>query len=392
MICRVTISGHSSGANSVMAHLNLASSAGLFSQALPVSSTMGDDPLDFQTFDHQKDLAAFLSQWIGCPGTFNITCLRGKEVSDILGGVFDAIGKGAYPPFSPPYDHWGELTVPNIRVFTPMWGGKFMPENPLTAVLRGKLSGSVRDDGNMFSFGVNYWAMPEEVYADQLLKYFPLESWQPGLPGLKPSRNLNASLLLNAYPYLPFGTVDPDSPCSVIYGEYSTPLCHLSEAVTDQWMYCANRAALKGIAFTNSQVSVYRYIFSQGISSFSQADLSVIDPIAQVAGCSLGFICHGSDLTFAFDAFRRYNLTAYLNDADKSNIAVYMGGFVNFVFSGNPNVGPMAADLSGFEWKPVTKANPEVLNEIRYPPRIRTDYRNDKCAIWDTKVGYNSKA
>ena len=195
---------------------------------------------------------------------------------------------------------------------------------------------------------------------------FPSSSWLDPTATLAP--------LLAAYPF------DPTCPFG---GGY----CALTDALGDQWVYCANKVAMEGLLTQNPQLQIYGYI-----DNYASA---VEDVYAQAQGIlgncqsKYGVVCHSAEIYLLF------NLTIaqpYLSPIDKFISSVMINSWANFAYSGNPNHG--VRPLRGPNGNPLfSRFNSSLyLTAIEYPLTGATSYKNfhkQQCDLFSTTYGYN---
>eukprot|EP01065_Artemidia_motanka_P041787 TRINITY_DN5460_c0_g1_i1.p1 TRINITY_DN5460_c0_g1~~TRINITY_DN5460_c0_g1_i1.p1 ORF type:complete len:605 (+),score=153.69 TRINITY_DN5460_c0_g1_i1:52-1815(+) len=150
---RVMIYGQSAGGVSVVAHMALPSSRGLFHAVAGESSLPGTDIM----WPPRENATAWSSNWaafIGCPqkGQAQLDCLRGKSVSEMLEPKISASWAKNFPNATPG-------SIPLFMPIQPWWpaiDGKVLPASPFELAAKGEIAdvpliiGTTANEGSIF--------------------------------------------------------------------------------------------------------------------------------------------------------------------------------------------------------------------------------------------------
>eukprot|EP00759_Apiculatamorpha_spiralis_P040885 PhF_6_TR39662/c0_g1_i2/m.58872/K01049/ACHE; acetylcholinesterase len=338
---RVTISGQSAGAFSVMCHMASPASKGLFAQGHLMSNPYGLLAEDTTT---APMIANVFLKNVGCPATTDpshVACIRNKSATEIL----IAQNKTNFP-FS--LQNFLTLFLP----WTPIAGTALLPQQPMYAAVNGTsynnvpiLIGTVQHEAIMFVFS----AMKTPV------AWFEADAVLALVFGFS-----NIGGILKRYPV---DTAAND----VRYW--------LSEIVTDYLFVCPTRYITRATA-DQQKAATYLYEYTH-VLSFSQWLQQQWYPEC------VGYVCHGTDLVLLFSA------TDVIPNAptptpQEQTLSVQHQRYVgNFVTTGNPNSPkgvPVTWNLSSVGM---------VLN-ITTPVSSSNGFHDADCDFWDS-VGYNRR-
>jgi len=183
--------------------------------------------------------------------------------------------------------------------------------------------------------------------------------------------------LLEMYPFPVDGYIGggENRPCTL--GAF----CPVAAAISDQWTLCASRHAMRGLS---DHITTYEYIFSYTNLAFDPSSTG-----DDRCNPELGYYCHGGDLPFHWN----YSVLATIPEPywtqENWEMVHYMhGSVVNFIYSGNPNDGPVRLD--NFKWKAFEHVS-DWSNHMTIPPVNVQHYRSEQCALFDDIYGYNTK-
>lgn len=249
------------------------------------------------------------------------------------------------------------------------------------------LFGSNKNEGNNFvkikSASFN-WYDPN-VYFGAFALAFPYSSWV--------NKSVTLAPLLAEYPF------DPNCPFG---GGY----CPLTAALGDQWVYCANLQAMRGLVAANPALKVYGYL-----NAYSSAIATLVYNYTNT-GCDskYGYVCHSDELPYLFNTSASW---PYLTPSDKAVQALFIYSWINFIYSGDPNTGvydlpyisnktpaPPAGKPSPGAGKPAPPV-PQFFNRftgtssplavIKYPVTLSSvsNYRQEQCNLFTNVYGYN---
>lgn len=333
---KVTIAGQSAGAMSVGTHIISSASKGLFQQAIMESNPLA---LPFHTRSSAAKNAKSAFDYLSCS---TLACMKTKTPAEIL----DAQAKSV------------KLNLNNLLInflpFCPMVDAAgIIPDQPFTALAGGALSamsmlqGSMYDEGQLF---VN------ELFTSSLskLKYEGV---------VKGTFGKAASKILDMYPFSLSTKEDGRDPLQIL--------------TTDLLFLCPLRNITRGYTAVNGAAAnpTYMYRFKHILS---------FDAWGPNYPYCIGYVCHGSELPFVFNAFSAQGLV-YSPTKDEIQLASDLGqAWANFVSSGNPSTG-LSIPL---DYPLYTVSSAEqliVLDE----PSMGYDYnaRGTFCDLWDS-IGY----
>jgi carboxylesterase type B len=250
----VTIFGQSAGGISVLTHLVMPSSAGLFHRAL-IESTAG---LQFQTESYNRGLASTLATLLLC-SVDDIDCLRSRAAHDIVKN--DIAAEYALHLRGPDGEGISFLQ------WMPTVDGALLPADPLTMIARGDFHrvpivlGTAANETN---------------------------GWAP-LPSLS-----NHTIALDAF----FGLEWPSIATAVkqVYSDRAgDPFRVLTSALTDYLFTCyARHIALGIVASGHTDVSLYTFTHVPSAG----ADVNVV--AGEFGPNCLIATCHASEMQFVF--------------------------------------------------------------------------------------------
>mmetsp|Transcript_12225 Transcript_12225/g.18505 ORF Transcript_12225/g.18505 Transcript_12225/m.18505 type:complete len:544 (+) Transcript_12225:93-1724(+) len=341
---RVTASGQSAGAMSVGAHLVSPGSRGLFQRGLMESNPLG---LPFHSRESAQENADNVALYLNCP-VDDVECMREKTMAEIL----DA------------QKHAPELNLDTLFINFLPWSpmveeGGEIPLQPIYALGRGDfehmplLSGSTRDEGQMFVYELFLNPLSEEAYKAVILATFGRENYKQ---------------IIDMYPYdIVEGTTDGRDACNVL--------------ATDLLFYCPLRNVTRG--YQNrlgvDKVPSYIYRFEHVLSE----DLSRCwEP--NTTYC-IGYVCHASELCFVFDVFTDGKGISYDITLAEEKLAMDIPHmWSNFAASGSPNKGLFNPPIV---FPPYVGMDDSVLFIEEPGMSVDSHFRDDFCNMWDT-LGY----
>jgi len=334
---RVTITGQSTGGDSVFAHLLAPQSAGLFRRALMESCTL---PVPLPNPDYVKPLAsaqagaaAFL-QLLGCAG--NLSCAAALPWTTIV-NMQTTLGAGAFggtaaqATFTLPYPAaWDGNVFGQYPYFTfeLVADGVVFPANPVAAILRGSgihagidlMAGFDRDDGASFVDGT--WGAPQ------------FAAWMSASFG---AGSCAAEGMVAKY--------DPALYNGVALDAYQA-------AWTDMYVVCQSRNMLQGVWRNRSATApappVYMYTWAH-TPAYVAAEGAGTYPNVRTGPT------HGSELVYLFGS----GGSIYFTEHEATLAAAMRSAWVSFAASGNPGA-------SWPKWDP-TKETLLVLDTTQFP-------------------------
>jgi carboxylesterase type B len=332
----VTLFGQSAGGISVLTHLVMPSSAGLFQRVL-IESTVG---LQYQTESYNRGLASTLATLLLC-SVDDIACLRNRTAHEIVS--IDIAAEYAL-----------HLRGPNgegisFLQWMPTVDGILLPADPLTMIARGDFHrvpivlGSVTNETN---------------------------GWVP-LPWLS-----NNSIVLDAF----FGLEWPSIETAVkqVYADSAgDPFRLLATALTDYLVTCYVRhIALGLVASGHADVSLHTFAHVPSAGADVDVVSGIFGPNCLVA------TCHASELQFVFGS------TPFI--ANASFTPAEAGLSTEFVTSWS-SFFDQSAPVDRERW-PAFNAVSEISNVFDVFPdgRFRAPtahYHSETCSFWE-KTGW----
>eukprot|EP00286_Rhodomonas_abbreviata_P021392 CAMPEP_0181315022 /NCGR_PEP_ID=MMETSP1101-20121128/15141_1 /TAXON_ID=46948 /ORGANISM="Rhodomonas abbreviata, Strain Caron Lab Isolate" /LENGTH=538 /DNA_ID=CAMNT_0023422177 /DNA_START=17 /DNA_END=1633 /DNA_ORIENTATION=- len=336
----VTIAGQSAGAMSVGAHITSPNSKGLYKQGVMESNPLG---IPFHYRDSASTNAKDMMEYLDCP-VDDVACMKTKSVDEILDAQSNAPTLDLdnlfinFLPFSPLCEEGGEI-----------------PEQPLYSLQEGDvdavpmLSGSMKDEGQLFVYELFTKPIGEKAYQALLLGIFGKENY------LQISR---------MYPFdIVEGSVDGREALNVLG--------------TDLLFYCPLRNVTKGYEQALGVKAMPTYIYHfEHVMSF--------DCWGPDYEFCVGWVCHGSELPFVFNVFTDGTTIFYEPTADEVQLVEDLSNiWANFLTTGDPNKGlPIPAEF------PLYNGVQDTIYKMEEPGTgTETRYRDSYCDMWD-KMGY----
>lgn len=339
---RITIDGQSAGAMSVAMHMASPLTVGLFSGGIMESTYFYNVFFPNISVVRDRGNSVIIEAQKQTGITCNIACLRNIQVDFIL-QVQDKTNA--------------------IFTFQPAVGTAVLPIDPTIAFKIGKvqnipiLVGSNSGEGRSYAFQVFPNAKTKDLYEAALHIY------------LGP---VIAQMVNQTYPY----PADPNFDYRYL----------LSDVATDGIFYCPLRYALdnlyKNRAKDNSIQPTYMYEYKHVASTPCQ-------PI-KYPYC-VDIACHGYELPLVFDnliceASDGRTVTSLNATAEERTLSLSIqSAWVNFVYSGNPNDGPMQATV--IRPFPLYDVVNRSLVRLDYPDSSTysaTNFKDSVCSsMWD---------
>ena len=339
----ITVGGQSAGGSSVGAHLISKGSAGLFHQGIMESNPLA---LPFHNRESATDNANAVFEYCGCADD-DVVCMRSVSVDDILLAQKEA-----------PTLNLDNL-LQNFLTWSPLIedGGE-IEEQPLVAMGEGRmtnmnlLSGTVKDEGQLFVYELFTAPLDEKAYEATLLAVFGKNVYQE---------------LSALYPFdLIEGSNDGREVLNVL--------------ATDLIFYCPLRNVTRGSQAVNEDAAppafVYRF---DHVFSF--------DCWGPDYDFCVGYVCHSSELPFQFNTFTIEEdgvVTVYPTTPDEDQLTEDVSHiWANFISSGNPNDG-----YSIPKYFPAYQQKADEILVLEEPgTEVKAHQREVYCDFWD-KVGY----
>ena len=315
----VTVFGESAGGTSTLTHLASPKSAGLFARAIVESPWAEPSSTSFTTA-RADAYGAQLAQALDCTRDVDLlSCLRGKEVSDVLQVVADSGG-----PFS------GGIS------WAPVVDGFVLPDSPLKVFESGSFNevptviGNNRNEGTLFFYvpdsGLDLTAPTDDA------SYLALEEMiYPG----------HGAAIVAEYPVSAFG------------GSYAAAA---AEAMGDAAFVCGSRRIARALAAAG--VPTFRYDFTHAL------DIGVPGVGA----------FHASELPFVFGNPLQAALPLTAGELPLS--AMMMRYWGSMAKNGDPNTDGEVG-WPGYDGR---QENQIVLD---LSPSTESAFKQDKCDFWD---------
>jgi carboxylesterase type B len=336
---KVTIAGQSAGASSVAALMTMEPGpTGLFRAAIMASNPLA---LPMHTRPSAKTNADSFSAYVGCPME-DLVCLRAQAVDDILDAQRNSVPLDFsdffinFLPFSPLVDAGGVLPV---QPFEALAAGQFDPV-PM-------LSGTALDEG---------WLFVREL--------FPSPVNPPAYRALfRVLFGADASdRVLQQYPF-------------DLAGDAADGRATLNILASDLLFHCPLRNITRGYHQDPRKADTFMYLFNHAMSFNAWLPNN---------GYCYGYVCHGSELPFAFNVFTDGDETFETTEGELQLSRDMVRTWVNFVRNVDPNEGGAIPPTGYPLYDPVTD-----LVAVQDTPsfQVYAQYRSEFCDLWDA-LGY----
>jgi carboxylesterase type B len=329
---KITIGGQSAGAYYSSIHLTIPSSSGLFRQAILQSPDIGGGGVELRKWNEVKRYSDWLSIVAGCKPD-DLPCLRNVPFENFLALVGSTYTRESYAGLS-----WygNKSLIRDLPVFV-LGKGK---SNPVKAIL----GGNVKDEGEI------------DVY-----EHGDLSTWTNYVDFIFKMNSSRAYDILGLYPY------------DETYGGYPGYF----NLNNDRSYHCPIRRSFMGLNRNSKNIALYLYEF---------AYFSATNPCSWSNElCTDGKVCHGAELMYTFNLMECP--AGALTDTDRAVGDIVSGYWINFIHSGDPNVGPIQVKYS--TWPKYSVDNPRTLQFTSNPnKRIIGDTYKRPCNFWD-KLPYS---
>ncbi|MBM7061351.1 carboxylesterase family protein [Pseudomonas sp. UL073] len=353
----VTLAGQSAGAMSVLMHMTMPPSAGLFQRAIaqsPVFMGEGGPITDLKTAIGKGSATAAL---LGCPaGAGQLACLRGKNVGDLQNASLMK---------------WSALSISTqtLLPFAPVVDGVVLPANPTTNLIRGNyqkvplLIGTTRDEAKPL-FAVAQFVTGHRLTSDEYNQF---------LQNSAPSVSWVAVRAL--YPVIAYGT----------------PAAAGSALLSDSAFSCAANNLRKRM-YRNSPVYGYEFADPNSPSGFG-ADLLGPTTTPDVLGAG-----HTDELPFLFNRRTAVGNTVSLNASQTEMSSRMLGYWTNFMKTSNPNGSGLPTwkpfdangNLLGLERQGLMRLRPGDTKMVYSSVLLKDFEQEHHCALWDTVLPFAS--
>ncbi|XP_059164843.1 cAMP-regulated D2 protein-like isoform X3 [Physella acuta] len=280
---KVTLFGQSAGAQSVIQHMTLDETAGLFQRAIIESSPLA---LPYKTYTEAFVLGGLLAEAVGCP-VRDMDCLRAKTAEEITQASLKTRSEVASLKFLEMFEPYGPHIDGRVVKGQPLdvYGAGGYQKKPI-------MIGSTREETVLYIYGaynktvtvIDYLALLLAVRPDKVIEM--AEHYPP--TSLEDQREV----LVNISTDLVFGC----------------PTRNLSRTLLDQ-----------------GSGDVWLYLWDHAFS---------FPGWGQVTFCE-GRVCHGTEIVYVFHTANKGNFTFTADEeALSSDLISY---WTNFAWSGDPN-------------------------------------------------------
>lgn len=381
---KVTISGQSAGASSVMYHIVSPQSAGYFQRAILMSypSILPHNPTPINARDYwiSAVIGAGCNQQMGGAPAI-LECLRSLGTGDLNKAEFDTLTAlfvdVAFASFK-----FGDMLL-----YYPVVNAQGdLPLQPFDAINSGQINkvpmimGTVSGDGNA---EVPFFSHSSNCLSRSAYKYW-LQAYTTGkLPDVVDENHADSIKLSKRAQ-----KIYNNYPCTSKSCERTTCTAEkdaskfIVENVADYQYFCPLRTVLGGLEkhVHRDAVPVYRYLVT-----FTKFSVNCFGSTV----CSL-VSCHGSDKGIAFNEY-----CSTPNNQEQTATTQLVAAFTNFVHTGNPNSGPRAKTVS-VKWPRYSRVEKQFMligNSIKLlSVQSLNTFGNKKkvCDMWEEfGFGYN---
>lgn len=340
----MTLFGESAGAQSVLIHYTLPSSAPYFRNAIIESSPIA---IPYKRFPEAVILASLLAELLGCPPR-DMKCMRSKSAQEIANAQYQTRNKVSSLKLLELFEPWGP-TVDSGE-------GGLIRDEPLEVIRRGEFNGKPLIIGTVSEETVQY------IYS----------AWNRSVSG-----RTYVEVVFATYPGHFLQILPRYPPWNDTRDERDT----MVKMSTDLVFACPTRNATRLIR-SHGVGDVWMYVWDHAFS---------FPAWGHVTECE-GRVCHGSELIYLFHTEWAGN---YTFTADEKVLSEQIMDFwTNFAKWGNPNTfGDSAFSTKNdatrkLKW-PVYGQDGNWPNfRFKSPAsEVEANYKGESCDFWDS-IGY----
>ena len=356
---QVTLFGESAGAQSVLVHYTLPSSAPYFRSAIIESSPVA---IPYKRFPEAVVLGSLLAELLGCRPR-DMRCLRSKSAQDIARAQYETGSKVSSLKLLEVFQPWG----PFVDRGGGGAGSGLIRDEPLGLIRRGEFSrkplimGTVTEETVQYIYSAWNRSVSSLTYEEAVFATYPGHVLD----------------ILARYPSWN-GSARRDQRDTMV------------RMSTDLVFACPARNATRLVRSHGGVADVWLYVWDHALS---------FPGWGHVTECR-GRVCHGSELIYLFHTEWAGNYTFTAGERALSELI--MDFWTNFAKSGNPNnaVQPGGLPVGGrgrgrgrgpgdrLRWPVYSRDGGWPNLRFKSPAsEVETDYKRENCDFWDT-VGY----
>ncbi|KAH9509556.1 hypothetical protein Btru_046157 [Bulinus truncatus] len=281
---KVTLFGQSAGAQSVLQHMTLEDTAGLFQQVIVESSPLA---LPYKTYTEAFILGGLLAEALGCP-VRDMACMRSRPAEQVAQAALSTRAEVASLQFLELFEPYG-----------PYIDGKTVKGQPLDVFRSGQyvkkpmVVGTTREETVLYIYG----SYNKSVDLTQYLTLLLIE---------RPDK---------------FIEITEHYPPAAVSADQREALVNVS---TDLVFGCPTRNLTRTI-LDQGEVSVWMYLWDHAFSFPGWGPVTFCE----------GRVCHGTEIVYVFHTADKGNFTFTKEEEVLS--ASIMKYWTNFAWTGDPN-------------------------------------------------------